>query len=404
MLLFTILNLQATIFSNRRADADTANAGQSKTVAASHDDSSSFNSAISWIEKETAIGLDNDNDNAVREEAATAGQSTTTTAKSQSPTEMIDTSSNLFESESNPRQIQLLSHILVMITYWYTPQQKEQRFLGHTLGTIREWHLHPAIGNITTVIITNNATGTKESIGNTNSDWVTIHQVTFDHPLHMPYYHREVIADYIDRQKNTTNMTELPDSYKELPPPTSYAFFEADTVVNGMGLLAWAQDTALLEEQGVANTYVRHFWRYEWREKLQCVAFTGQTKPIPRNSSNVLSIGGKQFVSLTGGRWAGMYVLTHEHMVNFYNSGSFWTLSLPSSGKSTNAREIQLYGVIHGDGSGKPANKKVGDNTIVPVDVRAGTVDVIAGVHHQSDKYVWKPWPFSKLCVRDLFS
>ena len=135
-----------------------------------------------------------------------------------------------------------------------------------------------------------------------------------------------------------------------------------------------------------------------------CIVQRLLDKPIPRNSSNVLSIGGKQFVSLTGGRWAGMYVLTHEHMVNFYNSGSFWTLSLPPSGKSKNAREIQLYGVIHGDGSGKLANKKVGDNTIVPVDVRTGTVDVIAGVHHQSDKYVRPKSKFGKLCMGDLFS
>ena len=175
--------------------------------------------------------------------------------------------------------------------------------------------------------------------------------------------------------------------------------------MNGLGLLSWAQDTAFLQEQGVANTYVRHFWRWEWNTKLQCAVFTGQTKPIPRNSSSVLQIGGKEFVSLTGGRWAGMYILTQQHMINFYNSGSFWKLSLPTSGKSLDkwAREIQLYGVIHGDGSGMP-NKNDGDDTIVPIDVQTGIVNVIAGVHHQSDKYAKKKWPFSKLCVGDLFN
>mmetsp|Transcript_4884 Transcript_4884/g.11142 ORF Transcript_4884/g.11142 Transcript_4884/m.11142 type:complete len:400 (-) Transcript_4884:216-1415(-) len=314
----------------------------------------------------------------------------------------------LFSHQLETEAKRLLSHVLVTISYWHSPTEKEVKFLGHTLGTIREWRLLPQIGNVTVVIVTNNAASAKESLGRTNGDWYTFHQVdTKGQPYHMPFYHREVVADYIDRHKEDgrMNMTEMLN--KELPPPSSYSFFEADNVLDGAGLLAWARDTALLlhhqegEEEGT-NNHIRHFWRWEWNTLQGCAVFTGQIKPIPRNSSDrIITIGGKHFVSMTGGGiWAGMYVLTSQHMLNYYNSGSFW--NLPNKYKY--AREIQLHDVVHGnDTIGRP-DKNDGDNTIVPIDGRTGTVDVIAGVHHQSDKYVDSPWGFSKLCVDDLFN
>lgn len=88
----------------------------------------------------------------------------------------------------------LLSHVLVTIAYWHYPNKKgeEVKFLGHTLGTIREWRLLPQVGNVTVVIVTNDADGAKKEIGNVNDYWYTYHQVDVDDdlPFHMPFYHR----------------------------------------------------------------------------------------------------------------------------------------------------------------------------------------------------------------------
>ena len=373
MLLFTILNFQSSIFSR---ELENSGASLSSSVAASHGNMTplSLNSELHWG-AEFYSG----------EEAGPKEQS---------------------RSKLERETKELLSHVLVMITYWYSPDLKEIKFLGHTLGTVREWRLMPEIGNVTVVIITNDADATKTAIGSTNDDWYTIHQVeSGEHPYYMPFYHREVVADYIDREKDKTNMTEVK---KDLASPTSYAYFEADTVLDGAGLIAWARDTAILRDQGETN-HIRHFWRWEWNTIQDCAVFTGQVKSIPRNSSSVLSIAGGEFASLDGGKWAGMYVLTAEHMLKFYNSGAFWTHPT----KAKKSREEQLYNVVHGNDAKDRSNKKDRkdkskkddrDNTIVPIDKRTGTVHLVAGVHHQSDKYQKSPWKLGKLCVNDLFS
>ena len=317
----------------------------------------------------------------------------------------------------------LLSHVLVTITYLCNEgydNNGEAKYLSHTLGTIREWWLLPQVGNVTIVIVTNDKENAQKIIG--TNDWFTFHQVNVptkqqfkdtniklkdwnytihgNHPYHMPFYHREVIADYLDhRDKNGTNMTDMLN--EELPSPTSYAFFEADNVLDKFGLLSWAEDTALLHNQGIETTkqQLRHFFRWEYSTKKDCPVFTGQTKPIPRNS--IIMIGGKEFIPLTGGRWAGMYVLPAEHMIEYYNSGSFW--NIPQNTKY--AREIQLHDIVHGsDELGRQGNDMGVDNTLVPVDEMTGTVSLSAGVHHQSDKYSKKKWgKFGKLCINDLF-
>mmetsp|Transcript_11329 Transcript_11329/g.20831 ORF Transcript_11329/g.20831 Transcript_11329/m.20831 type:complete len:390 (-) Transcript_11329:127-1296(-) len=370
MLLFTILNFQTSIFSRELEDSG---ASLSSSVAASHGNMRPL--LLNYSELYWGWG----------EEAG--------------PKEH---SRSKLERETR----ELLSHVLVMITYWYSPDLREIKFLGHTLGTVREWRLMPEIGNVTVVIITNDADATKTAIGSTNDDWYTIHQVeSGEHPYYMPFYHREVVADYIDREKEKTNMTVVK---KDLASPTSYAYFEADTVLDGAGLIAWAKDTAILHDQGETN-HIRHFWRWEWNTIQDCAVFTGQVEPIPRNSSSVISIAGGEFASLDGGKWAGMYVLTAEHMLKFYNSGAFWTHPT----KAKKSREEQLYNVVHGndakDRNNKKdrkdkSNKKDQDNTIVPIDERTGTVHLVAGVHHQSDKYQKSPWKLGKLCINDLFS
>ncbi|KAL7444189.1 hypothetical protein ACHAXM_009306 [Skeletonema potamos] len=292
----------------------------------------------------------------------------------------------------------LLSHVLVTIAYWHSPKESEVKFLGHTLGTIREWRLLPEVGNLTVVIVTNDAKGVKKSLGHVNNDWYTFHEVNSSQPFHMPFYHREVIADYLDRGKDGVNITFM--SNKDLPPPTAYSFFEADTVLNGAGLLSWARDSALIHHEGASNR-IRHFFRWEWNEDLNCPVFNGQKIQLWRKSSDrIIAIGGKRFISLTGcGVWTGMYVLPAQHMINYYyNSGSFWTLPH----KYDKARELQLHAIIHGNNKSGKLGKREGDNTLVPMDERTGTVDVIAGVHHQSDKYIGSPW-FGKLCIKDLF-
>jgi len=303
------------------------------------------------------------------------------------------TSASAFEAEAK----KLLSHVLVTITYWHSTKESEVKFLGHTLGTIREWRLIPEIGNVTVVIVTNDATGAEKSLGSVNNDWYTFHEVNSSQPFHMPFYHREVVADYLDREKEGMNTTFMLN--KDLPPPTAYSFFEADTVLNGAGLLAWARDTALLRHEGVSNR-IRHFFRWEWNEDLNCPVFNGQNIQLSRDSSDrIITIGGRRFISMTGcGVWAGMYVLPAQHMMNYYDSGSFWTLP----DKYHSARELQMHSIIHGYYTlGKPGRRE-GDNTLVPMDERTGTVDVIAGVHHQSDKYSGSRY-FGNMCIKDLF-
>ena len=365
MLLFTIINLSMSSFSRELV---TLGASASSSLSASHQLDSSF----STPEKK-------------REETAVFNQSDLS-------------SSQIIETEAK----NLLSHILVTIPYWHSPDEREVKFVGHTLGTIREWRLLPEIGHVTVVIITNDAAAAKASLGMTNNGWYTFHQVdTHEHPYHMPFYHREVIADYIDPNKDgSKNTTGLLN--KDFPPPSSYAYFEADNVLNGAGLLAWARDmTLILGEEGKGTNHVRHFWRWEWNTLQGCAAFTGQVKPIPKNSTDrVITIGGKRFVSMTGGgAFAGMYVVTSQHMMEYYASGSFW--KLPKKERYT--REIQLFDIVHGsDVFGKP-DKITGDNTIVPLDETTGTVDVISGVHHQSDKYQKGRYKLGKLCINDLF-
>jgi len=99
-----------------------------------------------------------------------------------------------YEEDDDNEVRNLLSHILVTIAYWHYPNNKgeEVKFLGHTLGTIREWRLLPQVGNVTVVIVTNDADGAKKEIGNVNDYWYTYHQVDVDDDLsfHMPFYHR----------------------------------------------------------------------------------------------------------------------------------------------------------------------------------------------------------------------
>lgn len=315
--------------------------------------------------------------------------------------------SSSFNQQYDAKVGKLLSHILVVISYWHSPNNIELKYLGHTLGTIREWKLLPEVGNVTVVILTNNAKASEQSIGIHKDNWYTFHEVRADvlseTPHHMPFYHREIVADYIDRNKEGTNMTAAIN--KDLPPPSSYAFFEADNVLNGNGLLAWAYDTALLLDHGVHDR-IRHFWRYEWHTKKGCAAFTGQLKPLSRNDQDrIITIGDKKFVSMTGGGvWAGMYILTARHMLNYYNSGSYW--NLPNKYKY--ARELQLHDVVHGsDIMGRPA-RNGGDNTLVPLDENTRTVSLVAGVHHQSDKYQGskkgRRYGYGQLCINDLFT
>ena len=315
--------------------------------------------------------------------------------------------SSSFNQQYDAKVGKLLSHILVVISYWYSPNNIELKYLGHTLGTIREWRLLPEVGNVTVVILTNNAKATEQGIGIHKDNWYNFHEVRADvlseTPHHMPFYHREIVADYLDRNKEGTNMTAAIN--KDLPPPSSYAFFEADNVLNGNGLLAWAYDTALLLDHGVHNR-IRHFWRYEWHAKKGCAAFTGQLKAFSRNDNDrIITIGDKKFVSMTGGGiWAGMYILTARHMLNYYNSGSYW--NLPNKYKY--AREIQLHDVVHGsDIMGRPA-RNGGDNTLVPLDENTRTLSLGAGVHHQSDKYQGskkgRRYGYGQLCINDLFN
>jgi len=99
-----------------------------------------------------------------------------------------------YEEDDDNEVKNLLSHVLVTIAYWHYPNNKgeEVKFLGHTLGTIREWRLLPQVGNVTVVIVTNDADGAKKEIGNVNDYWYTYHQVDVDDdlPFHMPFYHR----------------------------------------------------------------------------------------------------------------------------------------------------------------------------------------------------------------------
>lgn len=99
-----------------------------------------------------------------------------------------------FEEDDDNEVRKLLSHVLVTVAYWHYPNNKgkEVKFLGHTLGTIREYRLLPQVGNVTVVIVTNDADGAKKEIGNVNDGWYTYHQVDVDDdlPFHMPFYHR----------------------------------------------------------------------------------------------------------------------------------------------------------------------------------------------------------------------
>ena len=218
----------------------------------------------------------------------------------------------------------------------------------------------------------------------------------------------EVVADYIDRQKEGMNMTVVPN--KDVPPPTAYSFMEADNVINGAGLLAWAKDTVFLQKNEIGATatttdhqHIRHFWRWEYNKDRNCPVFIGQQFQLSRNDSDRLrTIGGRRFISMTGaGVWAGMYVVTAQHMLNYYQSGSFWSLS---NTKYKWSREVQLHDIIHhGSNITGKTGRKDGDNTLVPFDEGTGTADLVAAVHHQSDKYV-KGHFFGKLCVNDLFT
>jgi hypothetical protein len=100
-----------------------------------------------------------------------------------------------------------------------------------------------------------------------------------------------------------------------------------------------------------------------------------------------------------------MYVVPAFHMEEFYSSGSFWTR--PKDNRK--ALESQLHMLMKKDGdffSKTPFGeyKHNSDTTIVvPLDKNGRQLDMIAGVHHASDKYARTPWPFGKLCLKDLF-
>lgn len=251
------------------------------------------------------------------------------------------------------------------------------------------------------VLLTNDEQQLRKGIGTKNDGWLRFHQVNMeevDHPYHFPYFHRTVIEEYVTGKKskeeaNTTN----------LPPPTAYAYFESDTVVDGPGMIAWARDTAHVQHYGGlpgVDNPVRHFWRWEWNEAKQCVAMNGETNPLPRDRPEFFKqVGGRTFVHLRYGKFAGNYAVTAAHMQAFYQSGMFWTLPDDPSF----SREIQLYMVVHGNNVSTNVNGKETDNTFVPIDPRTETLDLVAAAHHQSDKYTRSPWPFGKLCLDDLF-
>ncbi len=250
------------------------------------------------------------------------------------------------------------------------------------------------IRNVTVVIITNDAQAMKTAIGHKNDDWINYHEVNMSeagHGNYMPFYHRSVIEQFI-----TTNSTDSKG------PPTTYAYFETDTVLDGLGLVAWARDTAFVRHHGGipgVDRPCRQFWRWEWNEAKKCVAMNGEINPIQRGSENFVDVGGRRFVFLRSGRFSGIYVVTAQHMTDYYNSGMFWSRPEDSSW----AREVQLYDLIHGDNTSGYAEETT-DNQFVPIDEQTGTLDLRAAVHHQSDKYPRMPWPFGKLCLEDLFT
>lgn len=232
--------------------------------------------------------------------------------------------------------------------------------------------------------------------------WIHYYQVNMgrgESGRYMPFYHRHVIENYLLQNDDTYDNHTL-------PAPTTYAYFETDSVVDGPGMVAWAYDTILLQKH-IANggktmagveRPLRQFWRWEWNENKKCVAMNGQTKPLKKGTDNFVTIGGRPFVFLTDGKFSGIYVVTPEHMMNYYKSGDFWKKDYGSQF----AREHQLYHVTSGGHIAVDFGKT--DNTLVPIDEATGTLDMLASVHHQSDKYPRMPWPFGKLCFTDVFT
>lgn len=143
--------------------------------------------SISMVRKQQTIAAASDVEEDVN---SSAFHSEKRASSSSSSSSTITT----YEEDDDNEVRNLLSHILVTIAYWHYPNNKgeEVKFLGHTLGTIREWRLLPQVGNVTVVIVTNDADGARKEIGNVNDYWYTYHQVDVDDdlPFHMPFYHR----------------------------------------------------------------------------------------------------------------------------------------------------------------------------------------------------------------------
>ena len=325
--------------------------------------------------------------------------------------EVVDNNNHNYDDDDDDDAVtQLLSNVLAVVAVWHNDKNpyKEYAYLGHTLGSIVDWKL--VVGELNVVIVTNNATGVLNKLEVGMRDIIQVQEVNLTglHGNYLPFFHRNVIDEYILKRNH----------------PTAYAFFEEDTVTSAEGLVGWARDTIFLERHRDTSNhdYIRHFFRWEWNKEKGCVAHNSQTYPVSMNnpqppprhkkgkkdqyqpSTDIHEIGGRKFVSLSVGKWAGMYVVTHAHMEEFYNSDNFWTKPIyPKL-----AREIQLHSLLKKDADYFMNNtlkvyKDLSDTMIVPLDKSGKQLDMIAGVHHQSDKYARTPYPFGKLCLKDTF-
>ncbi|KAL7525959.1 hypothetical protein ACHAWF_001580 [Thalassiosira exigua] len=282
---------------------------------------------------------------------------------------------------------ELLSNVLAIVAYWHSGPTDEFSYFSHTVGALADWRLY--VGNLTIVVITNDRDGVYNSIGEGLRDVIELRQINsstsegYSHGYHMPHFHRQIVAEKLNHVNEN--------------PPTAFAFFESDTSASAEALLGWAKDVIFLKAN--APNFTRHFFRWEFNKKKQCVAMNGQVNPVERQKQ-VHLIGGRRFLSLDEGKMAGMYIVTLEMMTKFYRSGSFWTMDREP--KST--RENQVLSVTKANFSYwyPLGGWNVHDEHVVPMKGQ-DELDMIAGVHHQSDKYARLPWPFGKLCVQDLF-
>ena len=150
------------------------------------------------------------------------------------------------QNDNNDEEVKhLLSNVLATVAVWHDDKHpyKDFAYLGHVLGAIADWR--PVVGNLTIVIVTNDANAMEEKLDVGLQEIVQVREINMTniHGYYLPFFHRNVIDEYI-QQPN---------------PPTAYSFFEEDTVLSAEGLKAWARDTIHLKKHH--SNFTRHFFR-----------------------------------------------------------------------------------------------------------------------------------------------